>query len=110
MSATNTLRTNPKYLDKLNQFLTEDEVGKLFNQAITEKVLAVIPVTHDQANHGTIFRSGFASGAASIRSFIDDFDPIALAEKERQKAADAKIRTPTQLPSVIAAQKLRQEK
>jgi hypothetical protein len=109
MTATEQLKTNAKYLDRLNHFLTEDEVGVLFNKSITEKVLQMVPVTHDQSNHGTIFYSGRSAGATQIRSFIDDFDPLAVAETLRKKAADAKITAPLRLPSQIAAEAARRE-
>ncbi len=103
MTAAETLRGNPKHLDRLNSFLTEDEVGALFLKALTEKVLAGLPTTHDQANHGTIFRAGKSSGAGELLSFIHSFDPIAVAEELAAKAADAKLREVTRLPSAQAA-------
>lgn len=108
MTATEQLRANPKYLDRLNFFLTEDEVGTLFLKALTEKVLGVIPTGHDQANHGTIFRSGFSSGAASVLAFVQGLDPIAVAEDLHRKAAEGKLKEPLQLPSQRIAQMERQ--
>lgn len=107
MTATETLRTNPKYLDRLNQFLKEDEVGALFNNAITEFVLGQISTVADQSNHATIFRAGNSAGAARVRTFIDDLDPIIIAEGLKRKAADEKLRTPQQLPSAVEAQNRR---
>ncbi len=107
MSAAETLRANPKYLDHLNSFLTEDEVGRLFLKALTEKVLAQIPQVHDQSNHGTIFRAGRSAGAAEVLAFVQSLDPVLVAEDLARAAADAKVKAPTQLPSAITAQLMR---
>lgn len=107
MTAIETLRTNSKFLDRLNQFLTEDEVGSLFNRAITEFTLGQIAVSPDQSNHGTIFRAGNSAGAARVRTFIDSLDPIEVAETLKRRASEEKLRTPQQLPSAVEAQQRR---
>lgn len=107
MTATESLRSSPKHLDRLNSFLTEDEVGVLFLKALTEKVFGQVPNTHDQSNHGTIFRAGRSSGAAEILSFIHNLDPAIVAEDIARQQADNKIKQPTQLPSSRIAQIMR---
>lgn len=107
MNATETIRTTKKHLDLLNQFLTENETGKLFNQAITEKVLAAINSAPSESNHGTIFRAGYSAGAMAVRLFVDEFDPIYLAELEKKISANEKLRQQPMLPSAAAAMKAR---
>jgi hypothetical protein len=99
MSAIESLRANPKYLDRLNLFLTEDEVGVLFLKAIVEKVLGRVPTTHDQTNHGTIFRSGFSAGATDVLRFIQELDPVFVAQELAQRAAEQKLKAKPELPS-----------
>lgn len=103
MTANETLRANPKFLDRLNSFLTEDEVGVLFLKALTEKAFGQIPTTHDQSNHGTIFRAGASAGGAAVLAFVQSLDPIAVAEDLAKEAANEKLKTPAELPSALIA-------
>ena len=107
MTAHEQLKTNTKHLDRLNQFLTQDETGILFNQAVTDFALGQVSLAPAESNHGTIFRSGLSGGAARVRFFIDSFDPLVVAEEARKRAAEEKIKTPQQLPSALEAQKRR---